>query len=447
MKCYPSGRILVVLAAFGLAACADSPVALEVDGDMANGRGGSASVEIWWPSNGANVSGVQPFKARVPSLSLSQYDMYWQVDGGQLTRMGDSQVDGPHKEIPVDVSAFTWRGAGPYRINFVARDRKNKVIAQKSVDITVGTNSPPPPPVESPSNIFAGARLWVDPNSRAKQQADAWRAARPADASQMDRIAAQPQSIWFNGWHSDIRAAVAAATNTIVQAGALPLYVAYNLPYRDCGSYSAGGTATADAYRNWIRAFATGLGATRAAIILEPDALAGLGCLSTVQRDERYALIADAVEVFRAQGSAVYLDAGHSSWIPAAEMANRLHLAGIARADGFALNVSNFQTTSANVAYGTTLSALVGGKHFVIDSSRNGLGPTSDNQWCNPADRALGNGPTAYTGSDLVDALVWIKKPGESDGTCNGGPGAGQWWADYALGLAQRTPVLVAYSG
>jgi hypothetical protein len=28
--------------------------------------------------------------------------------------------------------------------------------------------------------------------------------------------------------------------------------------------------------------------------------------------------------------------------------------------------------------------------------------------------------------------------PGESDGTCNGGPAAGQWWADYALGLAKR---------
>jgi cellulase/cellobiase CelA1 len=35
-------------------------------------------------------------------------------------------------------------------------------------------------------------------------------------------------------------------------------------------------------------------------------------------------------------------------------------------------------------------------------------------------------------------SYFWIKRPGESDGTCNGGPPAGQWWADYALGLAQR---------
>jgi endoglucanase len=446
MKCYSlRGLGLAFVAAF-LAACSDSPVDFEQGGDMANGK--TPPLDIWWPSNGANVSGVQPFKARLGSWSLGSYEMYWQVDGGQLNRMGDSYVDAPHKESAVNVSAFDWRGAGPYRITFVARDRSGAFIAQKSVDITVGTNTAPPPPSPTPpsGSIFASGRLWIDPNSRARQQADAWRSSRPADAAQMDKVAAQPQAVWFNGWHSDIRSAVASLTGTIVNAGALPLYVVYNVPYRDCGSYSAGGLS-AENYRTWVRAFAAGLGATRAAIILEPDALANAGCLSTALRDERYALIADAVDVFKAQGSAVYIDAGHSAWISATEMANRLNRAGIARADGFSLNVSNFQTTSANATYGTTLSSLVGGKHFVIDTSRNGLGPTADNQWCNPADRGLGSGPTASTGNALIDAFLWIKKPGESDGSCNGGPAAGQWWADYALGLAQRTPVMVAYGG
>ena len=40
--------------------------------------------------------------------------------------------------------------------------------------------------------------------------------------------------------------------------------------------------------------------------------------------------------------------------------------------------------------------------------------------------------------SGLNDALYWIKAPGESDGSCNGGPTAGVWWPQYALGLAQR---------
>jgi endoglucanase len=41
-------------------------------------------------------------------------------------------------------------------------------------------------------------------------------------------------------------------------------------------------------------------------------------------------------------------------------------------------------------------------------------------------------------GHEPVDAYLWIKRPGESDGSCHGGPPAGAWWPDYALGLARR---------
>jgi endoglucanase len=40
--------------------------------------------------------------------------------------------------------------------------------------------------------------------------------------------------------------------------------------------------------------------------------------------------------------------------------------------------------------------------------------------------------------------LLWIKRPGESDGTCNGGPSSGKWWPEYALGLAQLATTLLA---
>lgn len=112
--------------------------------------------------------------------------------------------------------------------------------------------------------------------------------------------------------------------------------------------------------------------------------------------------------------------------------------AGVGPADGFSLNVSNFQTTASNVAYGKDLSFRVAGEHFIIDTARNGLGPSPDNQWCNPPGRALGEKPGAATADPLVDAYLWVKPPGESDGSCNGGPSAGQWWPEYALGLAQR---------
>ena len=80
----------------------------------------------------------------------------------------------------------------------------------------------------------------------------------------------------------------------------------------------------------------------------------------------------------------------------------------------------------------------------MIDTSRNGRGAvTGDTNggpgWCNPPGRGLGQPPTTRTGQPLVDAFLWIKRPGESDGNCRSGePSAGTWWLDYALGLAQR---------
>ncbi len=57
-------------------------------------------------------------------------------------------------------------------------------------------------------------------------------------------------------------------------------------------------------------------------------------------------------------GTAVYVDAGHSAWVPAPEMASRLRAAGIDRADGFSLNVSNYQRTEDLLKYGHEISAL-----------------------------------------------------------------------------------------
>jgi endoglucanase len=221
--------------------------------------------------------------------------------------------------------------------------------------------------------------------------------------------------------------------------GAVPVLVTYDIPLRDCSSYSGGGATSPDAYRSWIRSFAAGIGSRRAAVILEPDALAGLDCLSAADQETRLALLRDAVSVLAARpGVYVYLDAGNSGWHGASDTAARLTRAGVGEAQGFALNVSNFLDTGTERAYGDAVSALVGGQHFVIDTSRNGLGAAPDSAWCNPSGRALGDRPTADTGDPLVDAYLWIKRPGESDGTCNGGPPAGVWWPEYALGLAQR---------
>lgn len=299
----------------------------------------------------------------------------------------------------------------------------------------VAPSQPAPPSV----NPFAGARFYLDTYSSAQQQINAWAGSRPSDADQLQKLTARPRAKWFGDWVSDIFAAVSGVMSAADKQQAVPVLVAYGIPLRDCGGYSAGGQASADAYRSWISRFAAAISGRKAAVVLEPDALAGLDCLSAPLQQQRIDLLRYAVQTLKAQPNvAVYVDAGHARWQSASEMSRRLKLVGVDLTDGFALNVSNFISTAASTSYGSDISALVGGKHFIIDTSRNGLGATPDYQWCNPPGRALGAAPTWMTGSSLVDAYVWIKVPGESDGECNGGPVPGTWWADYALGLAQR---------
>lgn len=285
---------------------------------------------------------------------------------------------------------------------------------------------------------LAGARLYVAPDSSAARTARAWAATRPADARLLRRIAATAQARWFDGQSS--RSDVAGYVGAAAAAGAVPVLVAYDLPGRDCGGYSAGGAATPSAYRRWLQhTLLGGIGGRPAAVIVEPDALAELDCRTPAAARADLALLAFAVRALAARPAiAVYLDAGNSAWEPAAVMARRLRAAGVAAARGFSLNVSNFNTTAAETAYGLRVSAMVAGKPFVIDTSRNGAGPAPGRAWCNPPGRALGPAPTTVTGHPLVDAYLWVKAPGESDGSCGGGPPAGVWWPDYAVGLARR---------
>src|SRR5438045_4082609 len=111
-----------------------------------------------------------------------------------------------------------------------------------------------------------------------------------------------------------------------------------------------------------------------------------MDCLNAAAQKDRLALLANAVQELHKQNASVYIDAGNARWKSPEVMATRLRQAGIANAAGFSLNVSNYMSNASNIAYGEKLSKLVGGKHFLIDTSRNGLGTTSE--WCNPRGQA-----------------------------------------------------------
>ncbi|MGV0993068.1 MAG: glycoside hydrolase family 6 protein [Mycobacterium sp.] len=288
------------------------------------------------------------------------------------------------------------------------------------------------------SNPLAGKPFYVDPISAAM------RAAKNGGGPELTAIANTPAAYWLDEAFPAGRASstVARFAGAAQAAGATPVFALYAIPHRDCGSFAAGGFASAAGYKEWVDAIASGLGSMPAAIILEPDALDMADCLSADQRQERFGLMRYAVDALtRDPAAAVYVDGGHSRWLPAEEIANRLNQVGVSRARGFSLNTSNFYTTAEEIAYGEAVSALTSGAHYVIDTGRNGAGPAPESplNWCNPTGRALGAAPTTNTAGAHADAYLWVKRPGESDGSCDRGePHAGSFVNNYAVELVRN---------
>jgi hypothetical protein len=98
---------------------------------------GSFNTNVWWPTDGASVMGIQPLKYNVDGIDASQYTGYWQVDGDRLNEMQTSTVDYPHKETQVDFTGWNWKGAGPYVINFVSKNSSGATISSKAINLFV----------------------------------------------------------------------------------------------------------------------------------------------------------------------------------------------------------------------------------------------------------------------------------------------------------------------
>ena len=308
---------------------------------------------------------------------------------------------------------------------------------------TTGATAPPTSgqgvDSKSAAEIFPGG-LYTAPNTHAAE-ATARLAAEgnSAEAAAIAKISSQPTAIWLadskNGstkvgpvLQKYVKAAK-AQSKTLV-------FVTYTIPNRDCGGYSAGGMSSAD-YVEWNRTIAKNLAGTHSVILVEPDSLAMLTkprCAS--ERTSRPPLIRQAVDILTSAGLTVYLDAGNSHWVKPAAMAALLRSAGVDKARGFFTNVSNYYRVDQERSYANILSKDLGGKHFVIDTSRNGNG--WQGHWCNPPGAALGQNPHVSKGTTKLDALLWVKHPGDSDGACNGAPVAGQWDESYALDLVRN---------
>lgn len=300
------------------------------------------TIDVWWPTNGAHVSGTQPFKAVIPGLDIAQYQMFWQVDNGTWNWMSENDTDSPHMEASVDLTGWMWDGSGPYTVNFIAR-QGNQIISQQSETIFVDNGSPaqtdpqgsiasstlaspnvitimpadassssatssdqttsstpattasatstatttqsiataatPTTSVIAVATTIATQTLllssnqnsnenynnssmsfYIEPNTEASLQQKVWGDNNATDASAMQTLAQEPTAVWFGNWNTDMRDDVHSLVASAQASNAMPVLVAYNIPERDCGGFSSGGSDNPSGYQSWIDSFSQGLG-------------------------------------------------------------------------------------------------------------------------------------------------------------------------------------------
>ena len=218
----------------------------------------------------------------------------------------------------------------------------------------------------------AGTRFFTPaPPSGAVQQVESlFRQRKLKDALLVAVMETVPQAVWLtSGTPAQVSATVTSTLQEAEEQRAVPVFVLYNIPGRDCGSYSAGGAENTADYEAWIDAVAGAIGSKKAVIVLEPDAVADLpsDCgynpaqVNIPQATaDRYTQINFAVTTLETGSQTmVYVDGGNSHWQAVPIIATRLVQAGVQKAQGFFTNVSNFNLNSYESKYDTWVSDCI----------------------------------------------------------------------------------------
>jgi endoglucanase len=318
----------------------------------------------------------------------------------------------------------------------------------------------PRPSLSGPTRPASTIEAWIDHGDFA---IDSNKAIVPAynlsveerwdDYDHLLRIANTAQARWVGSWENDTRVAGLARDvyRKAADSGRIGLIAYQGMRDYPC-ERAASDPSLEAAYQARTAAVVQDLpeSGARAWIILEP---ALLQTLDACAGDPRGVWLEDAAAALAASGAVVYLDATGLADRDAAEAARIVAKLNLDAVSGFSLNAGQHRPNAEQFAWGAdfiaALDALgvdVGaargqgdpgepGLGIIIDTSRNGV--ALEGEQCNAADAGIG-APPRLVGKGVLDALVWIKRPGESDGSCNGGFAVGQFDQAKALELARR---------
>ncbi|KAL1869997.1 hypothetical protein VTK73DRAFT_2840 [Phialemonium thermophilum] len=404
-----------------------------------------------WDESGVVLCSIWPRQASAPTI------VFW-----QLIAM---------KQICI--LTLIWAAANGTPLNVAQRQGSvlsyptpTSNLATPAVKIVASTPPPAGPGTATWSgNPFSGVSLWANSYYASEVSASAIPSLSPAMASKAAEVAKVPSFMWLDTASKvplmgqtldDIRKANQAGGN---YAG---IFVVYDLPNRDCAAAASNGEYSVDddgldhykAYIDSIVAQVTNHSDILNILVIEPDSLANLVTNLNDQKcqqgqDAYMAGVAYAISQLNLPNVAMYLDAGHAGWLgwdaniqPAAQLFAKVWQQGgsPSQVRGLATNVANYNAWTISSApsytqgdknydeklYINALAPMLTQSgfpaHFIIDTSRNGVQPTKQNQWgdwCNLIGTGFGVRPTTDTGDPLADAFVWVKPGGECDGTSN----------------------------
>jgi endoglucanase len=278
----------------------------------------------------------------------------------------------------------------------------------------------------------------------------------------LEKIAAQPEANRFSlysggGGPGAIYGQVHKifCHNLAADPGSVPIFTTFFLYQAGYCESKSEILAHRGTFQRQIDEMARGIGTRPAVMLLELDAIGASGCMARTgalpywEANIRY----EVDKMAALPHTVVYVEGGYADSNSPGYTARALRAVDIGKIRGFFTNDTHESWTINEVRWAQRVSRLVGGTHFIVNTATNGRGPlvprdrvhNGNEVLCNPPGRGIGprltttpTDPRSKKVLSSVDALMWTAPPGNSSGSCNGGPPAGTFWPAKALSMSAR---------